>query len=106
MAKLKLTASPTFKSKVAIPVPGGKPADVEFIFKGRTKDQFKEFVEGIGDREDADVIMDCASGWELDDPFSKENVEQMIQNYIGAARAIIGKYMTELTAARLGNSAQ
>jgi hypothetical protein len=103
MAKLSLTSAPTFRSNVLIPVPGKKPVPVEFSFKGRTKDEFKAFLDGIGDREDADVILDIASGWELDDAFGKESVELLLQNYIGAARVIIEKYIGELTAARLGN---
>ena len=47
MAKLALTASPTFKSNVLIPVPGKKPAPVEFIFKGRTKTEFQAFIENL-----------------------------------------------------------
>lgn len=104
MAKLKLTANPTFKCKVQIPVPGAKPADVEFTFKGRTRDQFKEFVEGLEGRKDGDVIMDVACGWDLEDAFGPESVELLIQNYIGAGRAVISAYMTELTDARTGNS--
>jgi hypothetical protein len=103
MAKLQLTASPTFKANVLIPVPGKKPVPVEFSFKGRTKEQFKTFIESISDREDVDVILDIATGWELEDAFGKESVEILLQNYLGAARVIIEKYMSELTAARLGN---
>ena len=103
MAKLTLTSSPTFKASVLIPVPGKKPVPVEFNFKGRTKDEFKAFFDGIGDREDAEVILDIATGWELEDAFGKESVELLLQNYIGAARVIIEKYIGELTAARLGN---
>lgn len=103
MAKLQLTASPTFKCNVLIPVPGKKPVPVEFNFKGRTKDEFKAFIEGIGDHEDVDVILDIATGWELEDAFGKESVELLLQNYIGAAKVIIEKYVHELTAARLGN---
>lgn len=101
--KFSLTASPTFKAKVAIPVPGGESADVEFVFKGRTREAFKEFIESIKDRDDAEVIMDIASGWDLTDAFDKQNVELLTQNYLGAARAIIEKYLSELTQARLGN---
>lgn len=103
MAKLQLTASPTFKCNVLIPVPGKKPVPVEFSFKGRTKDEFKTFIETLGDREDAEVILDIASGWELEDAFGKESVELLLQNYIGAARVIIERYIAELTSARLGN---
>jgi len=103
MAKLSLTASPTFKSNVQIPVPGKKPVPVEFIFKGRTKKEFQEFVESLRDREDADVVLDIASGWELEDAFVLESVERMLDSYIGSARAIIDTYLKELTSARLGN---
>ena len=105
MAKVKfsLSANPTFKAKVEIPVPGDKAASVEFVFKGRTRESFKDFIDGLKDREDVDVLMDIASGWDLEDAFDKENVERLTQNYLGAARAIIEKYLAELTAARLGN---
>ena len=103
MAKLILTAAPTFKANVLIPVPGKKPVAVEFSFKGRTKDEFKTFIETMGDREDVDVILDIATGWELEDAFGKESVDMLLQNYIGSARVIIEKYLAELTAARLGN---
>ena len=103
MAKLQLTASPTFKCNVLIPVPGKKPVPVEFSFKGRTKDEFKSFIDTIGDREDVDVILDIATGWELEEAFGRESVELLLQNYLGSARVIIEKYISELTAARLGN---
>lgn len=102
-AKFVLTAAPTFKRAVAIPVAGGKDANIEFTFKHRTRDQFKEFVEGIGGREDVEVIMDIASGWELEDAFDDNNIEELTQNYLGSARAIIETYINELTNARLGN---
>jgi hypothetical protein len=102
-AKFSLSIKPTFTAKVSIPVPGKTAEPVEFTFKGRTKDEFKDFVDNLSGREDVDVIMDIASGWELEDAFDKENVELLTQNYLGAARAIIEKYLSELTQARLGN---
>lgn len=105
MAKTKfsLSVAPTFKAKVLIPVPGKAAEPVEFTFKGRTREQFKEFIENLKDREDVDVVMDIASGWELEDAFDKESVELLTDNYLGSARAIIEKYLSELTQARLGN---
>ena len=102
--KLTLTQNPTFRAKVSIPIPGDKATDVEFTFKARTRDQFKEFIEALKDREDVEVIMDIACGWELDDAWSAENVEKLTQIYIGASKAILEKYITELSNARLGNS--
>ena len=110
MAKPKFTlaVAPTFKAKVLIPVPGKAAEPVEFTFKGRTRDEFDKFLEGIRDRassetSDIDTIMDIASGWELDDAFDRENVEMLTQNFLGAARVIIEKYFSELTQARMGN---
>ena len=101
--KLSLTASPTFKSTVGIPVPGAKAVPVEFTFKGRSRDAFKEFVDGLGNRDDVDVILDVASGWDLEDPFNKESITALVDNYLGSARAVLEKYFAELTQARQGN---
>ena len=102
--KLSLTASPTFKANVNIPVPGSKPAVVEFTFKHRTKDQFKELMDEFRDgMKDEDAIMAIASGWDLEEPFDAEHVAQMVQMYMGSPEAIIAKYVEEQTKARLGN---
>lgn len=103
MAKLSLVAKPTFTSKVQIPVPGDKASTVLFTFKGRNRDAFKAFVESLSDREDVDVIMDIASGWDLEDAFDRDSIELLTQSYLGAARAIIEAYLAELTAARTKN---
>lgn len=101
--KFNLSAAPTFKARVLIPIPGKSAESVEFTFKGRTREQFKDFVEGFKDVEDVDLILQIASGWELEDAFDKDNVQELVDNYLGAARSIIDKYLSELTAARLGN---
>lgn len=101
--KLILTVSPTFKANVAIPVAGKAPVNVEFTFKHRTRDQFREFLEALEGREDAAVLMDIASGWDLDDAFDADSVEQMIQSYMGSAHAVLNAYMAELTGARVKN---
>lgn len=101
--KLSLVANPTFKAKVAIPVPGDKAVDVEFTFKGRNREAFKTYIASMDGREDVDLIMDAASGWDLEDAFDRDNVEKLTQNYMGSARAIFDKYVGELTQARLGN---
>jgi hypothetical protein len=103
MAKLVLSAAPTFTAQVAIPVPGKKPVNVEFTFKGRTRDAFTEFLTWCEGRDDLDVLLNTISGWELEDAFCEEAVNELIQSYPGAARAIIEKYIREQTGARLGN---
>jgi hypothetical protein len=100
---LKLNASPTFFSKVDIQVPGGKSEPVKFEFKHKTKDQLNAWLKGGEDRDDVEVILDIAVGWDLAEPFTSEHVTVLVQNYIGSASAVIEKYITELTKARTGN---
>lgn len=105
MAKPKFTLNPapTFKAKVAVPVPGSASADVEFIFKHRTRDELREFIDALSGRDDVDVVMSIASGWDLDDAFDTESIGKLTQNYIGSARVVIDTYLSELSGARLGN---
>ncbi|MNX98714.1 hypothetical protein D3C86_1311330 [compost metagenome] len=106
MAKTKFTLNPapTFKKKVPLPVPGAGFEDVEFIFKHRTKEDFKLFAEGLAERtDDVQLLLDIACGWELDDAFDQENIERLVQGYVGSARAVLGAYIDELSKARLGN---
>ena len=101
--KFNLSANPTFKAKVAIPVPGSKPADIEFTFKHRSKDALKEFMEDMKEKEDVDLLQDLVSGWDIDDAFNAESLEKMIQNYPGSALAIYQAYMVEMSGARAKN---
>lgn len=103
MPTLKLVAEPTFKAKVPIPVAGGAAEEVEFEFKHRTRSDLAKWMEGAKDRSDAESVMGSVIGWALDDKFTKVNVERLLENYHGAARAIASKYISELAALRLGN---
>lgn len=102
--KFTLTPQPTFKHKVKLPVPGAGFVEVEFTFKHRSKTEFQEFMELAKDQsDDVALVMDVASGWELQDVFDKDNVEKLVDNYVGAARAIFTTYVEELIKARVGN---
>lgn len=103
MATLKLNPDPQFKASVDIPVAGGKPSPVEFVFKHRTVSQLDEFVRSREDVKDIDTVMDLAAGWNLTDEFNRENVETLLQNYGGAAMAIYNTYIEELVGARRKN---
>lgn len=100
---LCLKANPTFKAKVGIPVPGGEPVQVEMEFRHRTRDELVKFLESSADMNDDEAVMAVITGWGLDDKLTRENVHRLTQNYYGAGRAIVDKYLAELTQARLGN---
>ena len=102
MAKLKLVAEPTFKAKVAIPVPGAEAADVEFTFKHRTRDQVTEWL-GNHEASDVEIVKECTVAWDLDDEFTDENIGRLCQNYMGAGSSIVTTYLNELRGARAKN---
>lgn len=113
MTKFVLTPNPTFKHPVQIPVPGGKTEAVVFTFKHKKRAEFKSFMESLGPtdekgrerpvRTDVELVMEIASGWDLKDEFTVENVTDLIDNYMGSGRVILAAYVEELTAATKGN---
>lgn len=103
---LKLQPNPTFRAKVGIPLPGGEKAEVVFTFKHMTRDALERWLTGedAAKRSDVESVMDVVSGWDgIDADFSRDSVDALLQQYHAAARSIIGAYVSELSAARLGN---
>lgn len=105
-----LQPKPTFKSEVLIPVPGGSTAKVKFVLKHKSRSALKEFfnsltsTEGGESRPDHEALMELVDGWEgVDQPFSQENLETLVDNYPGAARAIFDAYNSALFEAREKN---
>lgn len=105
MAKISLTQNPKFKAGVAIPVKGDKDVTVSFEFKARTKAEMKAWFEGLkgSDKSITELVMECATGWELDDEFNLENLEKLEQNYQGSMQKIADAYIDEQAGARKGN---
>jgi hypothetical protein len=103
MARLQLTPAPTFQGKVSIPVAGAEPAQVVFTFKHRTRAELSPWVQDVATRDDVDTILQCATAWDLPEPFTREKVAELVQNYIGAPALIFDFYVQELTRAKLGN---
>lgn len=102
MAKVKLTliAAPTFPCVVNIPVAGAQPIAVTFTCKHRTRDEYKAFLENLKDQDDVALVMSIASGWDLEDAFTQDNVETLVQNHMGSALAILEAYMAESSGAK------
>jgi len=101
---LKLKADPTFKAKVAVPVPGQKAVEITVEFRHMTREQFLAWANPPEPRTDIDTVMAIVCGWEgVDTAFSRESVELLLQNYHGASYAIGERYGSELNLARLGN---
>jgi hypothetical protein len=104
MPKLKLKADPTFSAPVSIPLAGGDFVDVQFTFKHRTKTELDAFMQSRTGKTDTESFMDCVVSWELEEAFTAENVQELLENYIGAALATYRTYVRELCQAREKNS--
>ena len=103
MVKLKLIANPTFDFKVGIPVAGGDPVMVEMKFKHRTKTGLDEFIKGRTDKTDTETFMEMVVGWDLEDPFTRESVDMLLENYAGASLAAFRVYIDQLVQTKVKN---
>lgn len=105
MAKVAfvLNPKPTFAAKVAIPVHGSAAVDVGFTFKHKTRAEMNDLLGDKAPSNDVDLLLDICSGWELDDEFTRENVELLVENYMGAAAAILQAYIKLIAQKREGN---
>lgn len=107
--KFSLEVAPTFKAPVQIQIPGAGEGTIVFTFKHRTKAELKEFsnlltaAAGDDGPKDTEVLLDIASGWDLDEPFDAASLEKLTQRFMGAAQAVIAAYFNELTGARAKN---
>lgn len=111
MAKLKLTDKvPPFIATVQIPLHGdeGGVCPVKMTFLHRSRDEFEEWRKGVAERDssvesEAKTLMECVVGWELDDEFTVENMQLLLNKYGGASLAIFSKYREELHPQRIKN---
>lgn len=104
MAKLTLTPDPTFVVKVDIPVPGKGDAPVAFTFIYRTEAERKEWQKNLPpEMADADAILSIASGWDLDDAFTAENIARFCDCYPAGITRVTERYIRELKGVRAKN---
>ena len=94
-----LQPKPTFTKEVVLNIPGGGEGKFKGIFQHKPKDELQAFFDSITNTEkpraDLDAVLDVLVGWEgVDQKFSKENVEILLENYVGAHIAILNAYST------------
>lgn len=107
----KIKAEPTFHAKVEIPVAGGPSVPVIFIFKHRSKDELDTWRESTEGKPEVQIFKECVTGWVrtdseaktfdkdahgLDEDFSDENIQALLQQRIGTAMAAYITYAVEL----------
>lgn len=89
----KLKPDATFTATVRIPN-GDEPLPLKMTFNRKSRSGLAALIEGARDVNDVDLIMDIAAGWsEVDAPFSRDAVTELLEAYSGAALAIYGRYI-------------
>ena len=106
----QLEPNPTFTAPVAIPLPGGETATIDFTFAHMGRKSLQEFLGRVKDLPDAEAVIDIVDDWSgvagADGeplPITDENIMALLDNYHGAALAILQTYIRELTGQRVKN---
>ncbi len=102
----QITPNPTFTATVDIPAAGGRTEKLKLIFKHKTRNEALEYLRrsAADGEDDASVLLEIIAGWEeVDAEFSREALNELVQNYAGAPRAIFEAYTAELMGQRRGN---
>lgn len=126
MAKIKLGNRPeSFKHVVKFPMLDGTTGAIKVSYRYRTRKEFGTFIDGIvADAkaekvEDAEFsmsdlmdktagsngqyIMKALDGWDLDEEFNLENVQQLADELPAAVNKIMEDYRAAILEGRLGN---
>ena len=106
----QLDPSPTFTAPVAIPLPGGETATIDFTFTHMGRKSLQEFLAAVKDLPDGEAAKEILADWSgvagADGeplPITDENIMALLDNYHGAALAILQTYIRELTGQRVKN---
>ncbi len=105
MLKINPEINPTFKETIDITIPCQKETGkLTLNFKYRTRDEFIDFSDEMIGKEDADVVMEMAEGWEnIDGEFTREEIDTFLNNYPAAAAEIFNQYRQLLFESRIKN---
>ena len=126
MAKLVLGSAPkTFKSKITFELLDGGKADIEMIYKYKTRNEYAKLIDSTVDEQEAtgkkeqelksseiykmvdekvcEFILEIAEGWDLTDEFNAESVAKLVNEFPMASGPIIEKYRSAILDGRTKN---
>lgn len=105
MAKMKLTLArlPDFPLPVVVTLPNGDEAHMTFKVKHVSATEFQELYSAERVVSDHELIMNLASGWNLEDEFNEENAKKLVSFYPNAALVLASSYLKALAGQRVKN---
>lgn len=95
MSKLKITLGrlPDFKLPVKIVMPNGDDGEVIFTVRHLKIDEIQEIYNSESIKNDVEMIMHLATGWDLEDEFNAENVKELVSLFPAISIQIFKSYM-------------
>jgi hypothetical protein len=101
----KITPKATFTAAVALSVPGEAVlARISVDYKHLSKKAVKAYFEGLEGKTDAEALGEIITGWDgVDQPYSREALDALIDNYPAAAGELFEAFRRELLEARQKN---
>ncbi|UGO53104.1 putative tape measure chaperone protein [Klebsiella phage vB_KaeD_HazelMika] len=101
--KVKLSERlPDFPLNVKFQLPNGVEAEIKYTVKHLKASEIQELYarENVKDHE---FITEIASGWDLEDEFTPENAQKLVDKFPAAALALTQSYMAALAGVRVKN---
>lgn len=101
----KLQPNPSFKSKVALSVPGSdKQITVGITFKHLSRPQIKDFFSHLDGKTDAEALGEVIIDWEdIDASFTPDNLSALLDNYPTAGGELFDAFRRDLLESRRKN---
>lgn len=99
--KIKLAPLPDFKLPVTFTMPDGEIGEIVFTVRHLKAKEVQALYDSENLVTDSEFIMKLATGWNLEEEFTKENATTLVEFYPGAALALTGAYLGALAGQRV-----
>lgn len=102
---LKLSPNPTFTCPVHLTVPGeAERATVTINYRHMGRSALRAYFEALGGKSDAAGLGEIIAGWSgIDEDYTPEALERLLDNYPLAASELFEAFRRELLEARAKN---
>lgn len=128
--KVTLGSRPkSFKQTIKVMLHDSEEGEIVVSFRYRTREEYGQLIDALVERAPASVtaagegdqarmmelalqsrtalqlehLMEIMDGWNLDQPFDRAHVDQLVEELPGLAQAIIDRYQQASIEGRLGN---
>ena len=94
---------PDFQLPVKFVLPNGVEATMVFTVMALTSSELNEALKNAQNQTGAQFVKTLASGWELEDEFSDDNVNKLVDRYPAVVGGLISVYTQALAGYRVKN---